>query len=174
MHLKIEFNVERTFGDPLVKIQIDDYQLMHDGPCPALFEADVNVTIGEHKLIIVHYGKKLDDHSYDENGNMVLDKHAEITNIELDGIPLQGPELWSGVFWPVYDFEKDNQPVTISPNLYLGHNGSWQMIFQYPAAEWLIATRNNGPDLTDTVFKTSDDVFEEAKLFFSAEDLPEI
>jgi len=174
LKIEIDFAVERKLGNPKIKIQVGDYDVLCEGDCPDHIEADINLVSGEHYLIITHFGKTIHDHEYDAIGNVIADKHVYIKSIKLDDVELTLEELNSGVFWPIYDFNSDENPASITPNLYLGFNGQWKLQIFYPAIDWLIQSRQNGPNLDGTVFKTSKDVLNSAKDFFDDGDLPEI
>jgi hypothetical protein len=171
LKLKINFESEQIFGDPLVKILIDDYLTLYDGPAIDEHEFHCDIPDGKHELKIVHYGKTKHDHTIDSTGALILDKHVEIKNIEIDDIILES-ELWSGKFYPVYLHKKELDPVYISPNLYLGHNGAWILDFETPAGVWLIGLGRPGPELAGTIFRTNSDLVEVAKDFFR--DLPDV
>lgn len=170
MILDLKFAVERTLGDPLIRIVIDDYLVLHEGLAEEEFHFDFHIDNGSHVLKIIHYGKSKHDHIV-EDGNIVVDKHIEIKEIKMDHVELK-QELWEGKFYPVYMHRADNEPVFISPNLYLGHNGTWALDFASPAAQWLIAKRKSGPRLEGTIFKTNKEILEESKNFFK--DLPDV
>lgn len=148
MHIRLEFKVERRLGDPMMRIMVDDTTSSFDGPCVSEIEFDVPLTVGDHELRITHYGKTNQDHVFDNHGNVIIDKHFEISKIYFDNVELI-EELWDGVFYPVYneDYIQDLQSqgktisYSIKPNLYLGHNGTWQLQFQYPVIDWLIDQR---------------------------------
>jgi hypothetical protein len=171
LKLNIELAVERRLGDPQIKIIIDDYLTLADGPAQDHYSFDVNIPDEGHNLKIIHYGKTVADHELDEAGAIVVDKHVEIKSIVMDSIRLEA-ELWTGKFFPVYLHKSDNEPYFICPNLYLGHNGTWQLEFATPAASWLINLRRPGPKLNGTIFKTNKDVLDNAKHLF--QNLPDI
>ncbi len=171
MKLELEFKVERRLGTPQIKIIIDDYITLHDGDAQDSFAFDVDLPDGGHDLKIVHSGKQPHHHVYDPYGNIVIDQHVQILRIALDQVDLEH-ELWDGKFFPVYMHRADNEPYYISPNLYLGHNGTWKLEFVSPAVPWLIAQRRSGPQLDNTIFKTNASILQDAKLFF--QDLPDV
>ena len=171
MKLEITFNVELRLGVPLVKIIVDDYLTLADGPAQDEYLFDINIPDETHELKIIHYGKTPDNHTHDANGNIIIDRHVEIKSISMDYIPLER-ELWEGKFFPVYMHKAEDEPYFICPNLYLGHNGTWQLEFATPVAKWLIAKRKAGPKLDKTIFKTNQEVLDSAKLFFK--DLPDV
>ena len=111
------------------------------------------------------------DHVLNSDGSIAIDKHVEIVGIHLDHTPLTG-ELWLGKFFPVYMHKANNEPYSICPNLYLGHNGTWVLEFATPALKWLIDTRRPGPQLSNTIFKTNHQVLQEIKTVF--ENLPDV
>jgi len=171
LKLQLNFDVERSLGDPLIKVTVDDYMLLYDGVAQDCLEFDVLLDDGNHELKITHHGKTVHDHVLAPDGSIAIDKHVEIVGVELDHIPLAS-ELWLGKFFPVYLHKADNEPYSISPNLYLGHNGTWVLQFATPAAKWLIDIRRPGPQLSNTIFKTNHQVLEEIKNIF--ENLPDV
>jgi hypothetical protein len=171
LRLEIDLHVERSLGDPLIKIVVDDYLTLYDGIAHNYYDFDVDLTDGGHDLTLVHYGKRPEHHVLDNQGNITIDRHIEIKNIKLDNITLES-ELWTGKFFPVYMHKADHEPYFICPNLYLGHNGAWKLEFATPAAAWLIDIRKPGPKLSGTIFKTNSETLEQAKNFFR--DLPDV
>lgn len=171
MKLVVDFFVERRLGNPTIKIIIDDYITLYDGVAQENYEFNIDLPDGGHDLKIIHYGKKPQHHAHDENGNLVIDRHVEIKNIILDEVSLER-ELWDGKFFPVYMHKSDNEPYFISPNLYLGHNGTWKLEFVSPVIPWLISTRKTGPKLENTIFQTNAGLLASAKKFFT--NLPDI
>ncbi len=171
MKLEINFAVERRLGNPQIKIIVDDYITLYNGDALDQFDFDIDLTNGGHDLKIIHYDKKPEHHVHDPYGNIVIDRHIEIKRIALDKVNLER-ELWDGKFYPVYMHKADNEPYFICPNLYLGHNGTWKYEFVTPVLPWLIASRNQGPKLANTIFQTNASILEEAKNFFK--DLPDV
>lgn len=174
MHLEIDFEVGDQLGTPNIKILIDDYVVLYEGAAVTHFERDFDLNLGEHELKIVHYGKTDNDHLYNPDGSIAVDKYVYIKRIAIDKVNLTDKELQSGQFWPVYSLsyvetmieQKKDLPSYISPNLYLGHNGTWKYTFFNPFVDWIISCRNPGPKLENTIFKTSDNILKEAKDFF--------
>jgi len=171
LRLEIDLNVERRLGNPMIKIVVDDYLTLDDGPAQDYYDFDVDLVDGGHDLTVIHYGKSPEHHVHDPYGNIVIDRHVEIKGIKLDCIKLES-ELWNGKFFPVYMHKAEHEPYFICPNLYLGHNGAWKFEFATPAAAWLIDLRKPGPKLAGTIFKTNSDTLEVAKNFFK--DLPDV
>lgn len=171
MKLQLDFAVERRLGDPQIKITIDDYMLLYDGVAQDHMEFDISLDDGNHELKITHHSKTVHDHVLNADGSIAIDKHVEISGICLDDTPLIN-ELWLGKFFPVYMHKADNEPYSICPNLYLGHNGTWVLEFATPALKWLIDIRRPGPQLADTIFKTNHQVLTEIKAMF--ESLPDV
>jgi hypothetical protein len=170
LKLILEFEVERRLGEPQLKISIDDYQTLADGAAKDRYQFDFLVNPGAHVLRIQHYGKQPDDHRYDDHGRVTIDQHVAIRGIIMDDVSLE-EELWQGRFFPAY-WPHDSGPVSISPNLYLGYNGTWMLDFVAPAVQWLVEQRQRGPNLSNTIFKTNSQVLEQAKAFFA--DLPDV
>lgn len=174
MKLEIEFEVGNKLGTPTIKIIIDDYVVLYEGAAIELFERDFDLNLGEHELKIVHYGKTDEDHIYNPDGSIAVDKYVYIKRITIDKVTLLDKELQSGQFWPVYSksyidtivAKNQKLPRFISPNLYLGHNGTWKYTFFNPFVEWVIENRKLGPNLENTIFKTSNNILKEAKDFF--------
>ena len=100
MILDLKFTVERSLGDPLIRIVIDDYLILHEGIAQEEFHFDFQIDHGSHVLKITHYGKSKHDHVVD-NEKIVVDKHVEIKEIKMDNVELKS-ELWEGKFYPVY------------------------------------------------------------------------
>ena len=171
MKIQLSFFVERRLGDPLIKITIDDYMLVYDGVAQESLEFNVSLDDGNHELKITHHGKTVHDHVLNLDSSIAIDKHVEIVGIHLDDTSLTN-ELWLGKFFPVYMHKADNEPYSICPNLYLGHNGTWVLEFATPALKWLIDTRRSGPQLGNTIFKTNHQVLQEIKTIF--ENLPDV
>jgi hypothetical protein len=171
LKIQLSFFVERRLGDPLIKITIDDYMLVYDGVAQESLEFNVPLDDGNHELKITHHGKTVHDHVLNLDSSIAIDKHVEIVGIHLDDTSLTN-ELWLGKFFPVYMHKADNEPYSICPNLYLGHNGTWVLEFATPALKWLIDTRRSGPQLGNTIFKTNHQVLQEIKTIF--ENLPDV
>ena len=181
MNIKLQFKVERRLGDPLVRIIIDDSMPTYSGPCLDFYDLDIPVVPGSHELRIQHYGKQNSDHQYDDNGDVVIDKHFELTGLTFDDVILKD-ELWDGEFYPVYnqdyldDCEQNNinVPFSLKPNLYFGYNGTWILNFEYPSTDWLIQIRpDQMPKITNPDWQTHEEELKKAKEFFStAPDLP--
>ncbi len=171
MKIQLNFAVERRLGNPLIKVTVDDYMLLYDGVAQDSLEFDVPLTDGNHELKITHHGKTVHDHVLNSDGSIAIDKHIEIVGIHLDHTPLTS-ELWLGKFFPVYMHKANNEPYSICPNLYLGHNGTWVLEFATPALKWLIDLRRQGPQLGNTIFKTNHQVLQEIKNIF--ENLPDV
>lgn len=181
MHLVINFEVGDQLGLPMIKILIDDYVILYEGPAMTQFDRTFDINSGEHELKIVHYGKTDQDHLYNADGSIAVDKYVYIKSITIDQVKLFDSELQTGQFWPVYSLtyiadivaEGKELPTYISPNLYLGHNGTWRYTFFYPFVDWIIACRQQSrQNLDNTIFKTSASLLEEAKAFFK--DLPDV
>jgi len=171
LKIQLSFFVERRLGDPLIKITIDDYMLVYDGVAQESLEFNVPLDDGNHELKITHHGKTVHDHVLNLDSSIAIDKHVEIVGIHLDDTSLTN-ELWLGKFFPVYMHKADNEPYSICPNLYLGHNGTWVLEFATPALKWLIDIRRQGPQLDNTIFKTNRRVLQEIKTVF--ENLPDV
>ena len=174
MNIKLKFKVERRLGDPTIRILVDEQMSSFDGPCPDEIELDLAVAPGDHELRIIHYGKQHCHHEYDEQGNVVVDRHVEIVGIEFDHIKLFDDELREGEFFPVYHPDyvvtaKDNNielPYSIRPNLYLGHNGTWRLHYRKPPVELLIYKRKNMLPPTSPEWQSSERTLEIVKEYF--------
>lgn len=181
MHLVIDLEIGDQLGTPQIKILIDDYIVLYEGPAISNFDRVFDIDSGEHELKIVHFGKTDQDHLYNPNGTIAVDKYVYLKSITIDQVRLLDSELRTGQFWPVYSLSYiadivdagQELPSYISPNLYLGHNGTWRYTFFNPFIDWIIECRqHHRVDLNNTIFKTSAHVLQEAKQFFK--DLPEI
>jgi hypothetical protein len=172
MILEIELAVERRLGDPLIKIIVDDYMTLTDGPAQDSYTFDFNIPDGNHTLKIIHYGKTVDDHVLNDTGAILIDKNVEIKSIIIDDNILKN-EMWEGKFYPSYLHDPGpNEPEFITPNLYLGHNGAWHLDFGSPASSWLVDKRKPRLGYIAKVWKTNDEVLVAAKDFFK--DLPDV
>ena len=159
---------------------LDDYIVLYEGPALEIFDRKFDIDSGEHELKIVHFGKTDNDHRYHPDGSIAVDKYVLIKSIIIDQVKLLESELQTGQFWPVYGLSYVSDmvdagkelPSFISPNLYLGHNGTWRYTFFYPFVDWIIEYRRpQRQNLDSTIFRTSQSVLDEAKEFFK--DLPE-
>jgi hypothetical protein len=181
MNIRLQFKAERRLGDPLISIIVDDNMPSYSGPCQDEFNLTVPVIPGSHELRIVHYGKTAEDHVYGDDGSVIVDKHVEIVAVWFDDVALTA-ELWDGEFYPVYnqDYLDDclaqgiDVPYSLKPNLYLGHNGTWSLKFDYPSTDWLVKIRNDKMlKVSDPDFLTREQDLKIAKEFFeTAPDLP--
>ena len=181
MNIKLQFKVERRLGDPKIKVLLDEHMASYNGACPDFLNLDLPLSPGEHELRIIHYGKQAQDHVWDDSGKVVIDRHVEIESVSFDNVDLK-EELWSGEFFPVYDpdyvSDMEKQGITlpyfITPNLYLGHNGTWKFKFVYPALDWLISlrrSRQNKP-VNHTFKSTEEAVIQTRNFFDNVPDLP--
>jgi len=175
MRIEIDFEVGDALGTPRCKVMVDDYLVLYEGAAVPRLEREFEITPGPHELKIVHYGKTDQDHVYNIDGSIGIDKYIEIRGIAIDRVRLHDKELQEGQFWPVYSDAyiqtlrslNTIPPMYISPNLYLGHNGTWKWDFYSPFVDWIIARRRPGLNLSNTVFRSSAATLEEAKDFFS-------
>lgn len=181
MQIQIDLRSERRLGIPCVRCIIDEGAPFFDGPCQDTITADINLAPGFHELVIVHYNKQEQDHVLDDQGRIVVDKHVEIMNIRIDDIDFLVDELREAHFYPVYsdNYVRDCQtagvilPPSISPNLYLGHNGTWKLPFHTPFIQWIIHRRKNlAIQLDNTIFQSDVELLAESKAWFQSQ--PEI
>lgn len=175
MNIKIFLKRETHFGDPLVRCGIDENAPFFDGVSQDVIAASVGVVPGFHELVITHYNKKDSDHLLDSQGHIVKDKHIEIVGIEIDEIAFHIDELREGNFYPVYNpyyyqecLDRGQPlPPSISPNLYLGHNGTWKLSFHTPFVEYIIAKRKKlNIDLDNTIFQSDAETLKKIKQWF--------
>lgn len=173
MQIDCYFKFDATFGHPKISIMIDD-TILYDGNVHNFITLETNATVGKHTFIIKHYEKH---HShYNENN----DRHVYIEKILFDETDLDyvyyKKLTHRGKFFPTYEpsYVRDCKakgielPNYITPNHYLGHNGQWQLEFEYPCLDWIInELRPSGLNLEDTMFSTSDVTLEETKKFFN-------
>lgn len=176
MQLTIDFRVGDALGAPRCKIMIDDYLVLYEGDAVDRFYHEVELSAGSHELKIVHFGKTDRDHVYNIDGSIGIDKYIEIESICIDEVRLRNDELQQGKFWPVYSdsylatlqqAQQEIPPLYISPNLYLGHNGTWRWDFYYPFVPWIIEQRRPGLNLDNTIFRSSGVTLAAAKDFFN-------
>jgi hypothetical protein len=181
MQIKIKFHRECRLGIPHVRCIIDEGAPFFDGPCEDVVSADIHITPGFHELVIGHYNKQDQDHVLDSQGRIIIDKHVEILGIEIDGIELRIEELREAHFYPLYNqyYVQDCKnngitlPPSISPNLYLGHNGTWKFPFHTPFLDWIIHRRKNlSIQLDNTIFQSDVELLAESKAWFQSQ--PEI
>jgi len=176
MKIKFQFKIERRLGDPTIRILVDEHMSSFEGACPDELELDLPLAPGDHELRITHYGKQPEHHVYGDAGEILIDRSVEILAIEFDTVPLR-EILWEGAFFPVYlpEYVEDQRkqgievPYSITPNLYLGHNGTWRLKFIYPAVDWLIEKRKhtfNRP--VGAAFQTSEEMLQKTKEFFNS------
>lgn len=175
MRLAIDFRIGDVLGSPKCKIMIDDYLVLYEGNAVDKFCQEVELSAGSHELKIVHFGKTDRDHVYNMDGTIGIDKYIKIDSILIDEVKLRDEELQQGKFWPVYSdsylatlqTQQEMPPLYISPNLYLGHNGTWRWDFYYPFVPWIIEQRRPGLNLDGTIFRSSETTLATAKDFFS-------
>jgi hypothetical protein len=70
MHLIIDFEIGDQLGTPLIKILIDDYIILYEGPAIPQFNREFDIGYSEHELKIVHFGKTDTDHLYNPDGSI--------------------------------------------------------------------------------------------------------
>lgn len=176
MKIEIYLKRETHFGDPKVRCTIDENAAFYDGASMDYISADLGVTPGFHELLITHYGKRDEDHVI-EQGKITVDKHIEIERIIIDDIEFKIEELRQGHFYPVYNenYVRDcrrkgiDLPPSISPNLYLGHNGTWKLSFHTPFIDYIINKRKNlTVQLENSIFQSDVELMQEAKQWFQA------
>lgn len=172
MDLLIEFDFDDYFGTPTISVDIDGIML-YNGRVQELIRSRLQLKHGPHVLNIRHYGKQ------PEHQDAQHDRHVRIRRVLFDNTDLDQRESHAltqrGVFYPEYElaYVADNLrrghtlPVSIVPNHYLGHNGTWRLEFETPALLWIIRQQNpHGIHLEDTIFSTSRSVTDSVKDFF--------
>lgn len=175
--MKIDISLAReiSFGDPLIRCTLDENVPFFDGASQDHISVNINVCPGFHELIITHYNKKDSDQILDSMGTICKDKHVEIKSISIDNIEFTLDELREGHFYPVYNknyykqcLEQGNElPLSLSPNLYLGHNGTWKLNFNYPFTEYIINKRKKLQlDLKDSIYQSDIEHLKKAKKWF--------
>lgn len=173
MQIDLSFDYVDKFGPPQIAIIVDD-QVLYTGDVSSELNVKVNIESGKHHLKIVHSGKKINDF------DATHDKHVVIKKIKFDGVDLDQiehcPLTHRGRFYPAYEesFIKSSieqgtaLPEFISPNHYLGHNGTWILEFNWPAYDWIITEQKpSGINLEDTIFSTGEDSLKAIKSFFN-------
>jgi hypothetical protein len=173
MEIQLNFDYVDKFGCPQIDVLIGD-NLLYTGDVSKELNAHVELAPGQYQLKIVHKGKNVND--YDASA----DRHVFIKSIKFDGIDLDQiehcPLTHRGKFYPEYEASyvqtsKDQGivlPEYISPNHYLGHNGTWVLDFSYPVYDWIIVEQKpSGINLEDTIFSTGNDSLAAIKLFFN-------
>lgn len=173
MEIKLHFEYVDKFGCPQIDILIND-NILYTGDVSTELITNVDLTPGQYLLKIVHRGKNIND--YDQ----LLDRHVLIKSISFDGIDLDQiehcPLTHRGKFYPNYEEsyvqtslkQGITLPEYISPNHYLGHNGTWVLEFNYPVYDWIIVEQKpSGINLEDTIFSTGNDSLAAIKSFFN-------
>lgn len=173
LELGIEFDYVDKFGTPQVAIMIDS-DLLYSGNVQSTLNLDTELINGKHLLKIIHSDKKIND--FDETH----DRHIVIKKIMFSGVDLDQIEYCKlthkGKFYPEYNesyiqtcLEQGiTLPEYISPNHYLGHNGTWELEFESPVYDWIIKEQKpSGINLEDTIFSTGNDSLNAIKDFFN-------
>lgn len=173
MQIEFSFDYVDKFGCPQITILVDD-QVLYSGDVLSVISVMANVDSGKHDLKIVHSDKKIND--YDETH----DRHVVIKQIKFDGIDLDQiehcPLTHRGRFYPEYESSYIKSsieqgivlPEFLSPNHYLGHNGTWVLEFYSPVYDWIITEQKpSGINLEDTIFSTGENSLKEIKSFFN-------
>jgi hypothetical protein len=108
----------------------------------------------------------------------MIDKHVEIMGIGIDDIAFSMDELRQAHFYPVYNpvyyqqqLDQGHQlPPSITPNLYLGHNGIWKLNFHTPFVEYIIQKRKNlAMNLDNTIFQSDVELLRRTKAWIQAQ-----
>lgn len=178
MKIDIFLHCENRLGAPLIRCTVDEGAPFFDGPAQEHITTSLGTAPGFHELVISHYNKQDHDHVLDNQGNILIDKHVEILGIAIDDIKFNISELWQAHFYPVYNPVYYRQqlaqgnvlPPSISPNLYLGHNGIWKLNFHTPFVEYIIQKRKNlGVQLDNTIFQSDIDLLNQTKAWILAQ-----
>lgn len=181
MKIEIKLSHEVEFGYPQIRCTIDENAPFFNGNSQEFITANIGVTPGFHELVITHYNKQVGDQCIGASGQIIKDKHVEIKEISIDDIPFYIDELREAHFYPVYNphYYQDciNQgialPYSISPNLYLGHNGTWKLSFHTPFIEYIIKKRQKlALNLDNSIFQSDIELLRQAKEWFNS--APEI
>lgn len=172
MILEIRFSYNDHFRHPTIEIGIDE-QVLYAGQVENHFTFDCQLNNGPHTLWVHHHSKQ------EHETNDQHDTHVHIQQILFDGVDLDQLDYCRlthrGRFYPKYTenyiatctANGQTLPDYISPNHYLGHNGTWELDFNTPELLWIITEQNpSGMHLEDTMFSTSTDVLNEIKSFF--------
>jgi hypothetical protein len=178
LNIEIFLHCETRLGVPHIRCTIDEGAPFFDGPAQEHISAAVGVAPGFHELVISHYNKHDDDHVLDSAGNIIIDKHVEIQGIGIDNIAFNIDELRQAHFYPVYNPVYYQQqldqghapPPSITPNLYLGHNGIWKLSFHTPFVEYIIQKRKNlAMNLDNTIFQSDVELLRQTKAWIQAQ-----
>ena len=172
MDIEVTFTYNDHFRRPTLAMGLDEL-VLYDGPVESQFVFTVDIEPGSHQFWIRHHGKQIHE------TNDQHDCHLFIESIKLDGVDLDQVEYCKlthrAKFYPVYEPTYIETCVNsgialaeyLSPNHYLGHNGTWILDFSAPALLWIITEQNpSGMHLEDTIFSTSNTVLEDVKQFF--------
>jgi hypothetical protein len=178
MDIKILLRCESRLGAPSIRCTVDEGAPFFDGDAVEQITATIGTAPGFHELVISHYNKQDHDHQLDEYGNILIDKHVEIIGISIDDIAFSIDELREAHFYPVYNpvyyqqqLDQNNRlPPSITPNLYLGHNGIWKLSFHTPFVEYIIQKRKNlALHLDNTIFQSDIELLQQTKAWILAQ-----
>jgi hypothetical protein len=127
----------RPVGQPCVKVIADGIiktqKLTEAANFVFEFTASDNAS-----LIVEHYNKDAAD----------ADTAVEIVSVSFFGI--QDPKFaWAGIYTPVYPEPWASEQLTppsstITPQTYLGWNGTWKLDFSVPVFTWIHRVQNLG------------------------------
>jgi len=177
MKIEIHLSHETSFGNPKIRCTIDENAPFYNGDSIEYIHADIQTAPGFHELVITHYNKQVGDQLLDETGKIIKDKHVEIQKIVFDDIPFLVSELREAHFYPVYNpdyyFDCKKQgidlPYYISPNLYLGHNGTWKLNFHTPFIEYIIKKRKDlALNLDNSIYQSDVQLLKNAREWFNS------
>jgi hypothetical protein len=173
MNFKIYFEFNSFFSMPTIKVGIDDHVYYNCKVCDTV-EFDCALDEGKHVLFVEHYGKSMSWTTAQHDHHVII-KKILFDDVDLDQLSYC-PLTHRGKFYPDYEpsyvkaCESQNTilPKFISPNHYLGHNGTWKLDFKTPELLWIIKEQNpSGINLEDTIFSTSSGTLDEIKNFFN-------
>ena len=176
MKIEIYLNHETAFGYPKLRCTVDENAPFYDGDSQTEIQVELGITPGFHELVITHYNKQAGDQSVNSEGKIIKDKHVEIQKIVIDDIPFLIDELREAHFYPVYNplYYQDCKdqgitlPYSISPNLYLGHNGTWKLSFNTPFVEYIIKKRQHlALNLDNSIFQSDVELLKQSKEWFA-------
>ena len=127
----------RPIGQPWVKVSVNGITKTQKLTEVANFVFEF-IASDNASLIVEHYNKDAAD----------ADTAVEIVSVSFFGI--QDPKFaWAGIYTPVYPEPWASEqltppPSTITPQTYLGWNGTWKLDFSVPVFTWIHRVQNLG------------------------------
>ena len=134
---QLKFVAQSNHPDLRLTVELDN-NIFFDGTlseqkeivCP--FNDDNTV----HQLSIAMSGKRVDHTEIDQQGNILRDHWIDISNVELDGIPIDPVFLKNSQYWHSFNRAEPHQADVFWG--VMGCNGTVRFEFQGPVYMWLL------------------------------------